>query len=56
MKIGGNALAADWGGAPDPNVTQARPGETLAQIASRLNVSLTDLEKANPWVMYIAWI
>ncbi len=50
MKIGGNALAADWGGAPDPNVTQARPGETLSQIASRLNVNLADLEKANPQI------
>ena len=49
MKIGSNALVADWGG-DDPNVTQARPGETLSQVASRLDVSLEDLQKANPQI------
>ena len=48
MKIGSNALAADWEGSPDPNVAQVRPGESLSQIAARLGISPEDLQKANP--------
>ena len=50
MKIGGNALAADWEGSPDPNVAQVRPGESLSQIAARLGISPEDLQKANPQI------
>jgi LysM repeat protein len=50
MKIGSNALAADWGSAPDPTVTQVQPGETLSQIATRLNISQADLQAANPQI------
>jgi hypothetical protein len=50
MKIGSNALASDWGDTPDSNVTQVQPGETLPQIATRLNVSLSDLQRANPQI------
>ncbi len=50
MKIGSNALAADWGGTPDSDVTQVRSGENLSQIASRLGVSAEDLQKANPQI------
>jgi len=51
MKIGGNTnLAADWGDYQDPSTTQARANETLAQVASRVGVSLTDLQNANPQI------
>lgn len=50
MKIGNNALAADWGGTPDSNVTQVQAGETLSQIASRLGISAADLQAANPQI------
>ena len=49
MKISSNAgLAPDWENSQDPGLTQVRARETLASIASRLGVSLQDLQKANP--------
>ena len=51
MKIGGSTnLAPDWGDYQDRPVDQVRPGETLALVASRLGVSLADLQKANPQI------
>jgi LysM repeat protein len=51
MKIGSSTgLAPDWGSSPDPAVTQTRTGETLALVASRLGVSVEDLQRANPQI------
>lgn len=51
MKIGSSTgVAPDWASSPNPAVTQTRAGETLALVASRLGVSLEDLQKANPQI------
>jgi len=51
MKIGSSTGGVpDWGSSPDPAVTQTRTGETLALIASRLGVSVEDLQRANPQI------
>lgn len=52
MKIGSSmGLAPDWESSPDPaTVTQVRSGETLSLVASRLGISLEDLQRANPQI------